>query len=252
MLFNISVKSVKSISKYSMNSAQVTFCRTNKEFENSINSAIANLSSLQVNNFKKDDNGEIQIWQKSAPNMNTYKKTKIDNKFNVDFFRNYISGIIQSIHKKNVSNLYINIPKYTSYKTIFSDDTYFYQTIVEGVLLGNYNFEVYKSEKAKVKKLNITFILDDTKKFDNATTIAKSVVDGVNFSRDLVNEPANTLTPAEYAKRVKSEFKGTGVAIKVFDEKELAKRKMNAILSVGKASDNKPRLIIAHYKPNAK
>ncbi|MCW8848991.1 MAG: leucyl aminopeptidase family protein, partial [Melioribacteraceae bacterium] len=34
--------------------------------------------------------------------------------------------------------------------------------------------------------------------------------------------------------------------------KELIKRKMNAIISVGKGSDNKPKLIIAHYKPKSK
>jgi leucyl aminopeptidase len=42
-----------------------------------------------------------------------------------------------------------------------------------------------------------------------------------------------------------------GIKVTVFDEKEAKKRGMGGLLAVGKGSTNKPRFIIAHYKPKA-
>ncbi len=64
----------------------------------------------------------------------------------------------------------------------------------------------------------------------------------------MVNEPANTLTPQEFAKRLKKEFKGTNVKVEVLDENQIKKRNMNALYSVGQASVNPPLLIKLTYK----
>jgi len=163
-----------------------------------------------------------------------------------------MSGFVKSIEKVKLSNIIIRIPSYNQYKSFFKIEDYFYQSIAEGVLLGNYNFDIYKSKKSKTRSLNVVFISGNKSKIQKAVNKAQSVIEGVIFARDLVNEPANTLTPKEYAKRIKSEFRRNGASVRVFNENELVKRKMNAILSVGKGSSNKPCLIIAHYKPKAK
>lgn len=252
MIFNIKLKATAKVVKFSKNSALVSFCKSNSEFEDIVKSNDLIVNNVQTSKIKKEDTAEIKIWGDKNPDLTIIKKNASKKPINVDYFRNYLSGLTKSFTSYNISNLYVEIPNYNDYKTIFSDESYFYQSIVEGILLGNYNFDVYKSDKKKASNLNVTFIVSDKKEFDKSIENAEAVIEGVFFSRDLVNEPANTLTPQEYEKRVKKEFRGTNISVKVFNEKELEKRKMNAILSVGRASVNKPRLIIAHYKPKAK
>ena len=61
-----------------------------------------------------------------------------------------------------------------------------------------------------------------------------SLVEGVNFTKDLVSELGNILHPDEYAKRLIKLKKL--IKINVFDEKKLKKLGMNALLGVGQGS----------------
>jgi leucyl aminopeptidase len=252
MIFNIKTKTSNEISKIPVNSAEIIFCKNNSEFDKIIKTKKISISNLQKNNFKDDENSELTVWNKDNPNLVLVKKTEINKKFNVDYFRNYLAGLVPTLKKEKITNLFIQVPRYSPYRSVFKEEEYFYQTIVEGILLGNYNFNLYKSEKSKIQSLTANFVADDKKIFESARKNAEAIIGGVFFSRDLVNEPANTLTPLEFAKRVKTQFRNTDVSVKVFNEKELLKRKMTAILSVGEASTNKPQLIIAHYKPKGK
>lgn len=252
MIFNIKTKLISEVKKYPKNSGVVIFCSNNDEFEKKIDDNKLSISSLQINNFKNDKNSEIQIWDVDNPNMTIIKKSEINNNFNVDYFRDYFAGLMPTLKKLNIDSLFIEIPKYFDYETIFKNEEYFYQTIVEGVHLGNYSFDVYKSDRKKQKNLAVNFITSRRKSFGTSLKIGEAVTSSVFFTRNLVNEPANILTPQELAKRVRQEFNNSNVSVKIFNEKELKRRKMNAILSVGRASENKPLLIIAHYKPNGK
>ena len=252
MIFNIKINCIPKISKILENSAVVYLCLENSEFETVLESNSIKISKLEKQNFIKEDNAEIKIWDSGNPNLTIIKKTDLKKKFNVDYFRNYLAGLITSIEKSNLASLFIEIPNFDKYKDRFADEKYFYQSFIEGVLLGNYNFNNYKSDKTKPKNLKITFLSDKKKILDGVIKSGESIISGVFFTRDLINEPANALTPQKFADAVKNEFKNTSVKVNVFNEKELAKRKMNAILSVGKGSENKPKLIIAHYKPKIK
>ncbi len=252
MLFNLKLKAVKTSSKLLSNSCVVYFCKDNTGFDKLIKSKKLEINKPQVQIFKKEENAELRVWSDGNPNLILFKKAELNRKFNVDFFRNYLSGLITSIEKLYLKNLYIEVPAYNNYNEIFSNQMHFYQSFAEGILLGNYTFDIYKTKKAKPNNLSVNFIFDDTKVFQQSLAKAEAVINGVTFARDLTNEPANTLTPLEFANRVTKEFKGSNVSVKVFNEKELQKRKMNAILSVGRASKHRPQLLIAHYKPKGK
>lgn len=252
MIFNIKLHSTTKVSRYSENSALLTFCNNNSEFEKYLETHKIKISTLQKKNFSEDENSELMIWNQENPTLRIIKKTDQNKKFNVDFFRNYLAGLVVSIEKINLTSLSIEVPNYDNYEATFINENYFYQSIAEGVLLGNYNFSNYKSKSTKPKNIKISFISSKKKLIDNAIKSAQAVISGVFFTRDLINEPANTLTPQKLAESVKKEFRRTSVKITVFGEKELIKRKMTAILSVGQGSVNKPKLIQAHYKPKTK
>jgi leucyl aminopeptidase len=76
-----------------------------------------------------------------------------------------------------------------------------------------------------------------------------ALAEGVRLARDLISEPSNIKTPQWFAERTREAFRGVGGAtVEVFDEAELAKRGMNAILSVGQGSTRPPRLVVVEYK----
>ena len=55
------------------------------------------------------------------------------------------------------------------------------------------------------------------------------------LARDLVNEPANILGPAEFAQRAK-ELTKLGVQVELLGPKQLQQLGMNALLAVGQGS----------------
>jgi leucyl aminopeptidase len=252
MIFQLKIKSQKKISRFSSNSGIILFCKSNTEFEKTIAKQELKLSKIQKDNFKNDKEAEIKIWNSKAPELIIIKKVNASKEISSDYFRNYMAAIIQFLEKLNLKNLFIELPDLNRYKIPLTDETYFYQSFVEGLFLGNYNFNKFKSDRKKSGTLNINLISNSTGKVNKAIKTGTELLTSVYFSRDLVNEPANVLTPQELANRVKKTFRNTKVKVKVFDEKELAKRKMNAILNVGKGSVNKPKLIIAYYKPTGK
>ena len=103
-----------------------------------------------------------------------------------------------------------------------------------GIELKSYEFKKYKSKKEiKNFKFNIfsknkKFTLDKTKKY-------KSLISGINFTKELVSEPGNVLHPDEYAKRL-SLLKKFGLKINILDEKKLKSLGMNSLLGVGQGS----------------
>lgn len=183
----------------------------------------------------------------SQGTVNIYKYDK--KELTVDFFRDSVSELVQNMNN-HVNELNVAVPDYEQFKILFSEENYFLQTFAEGALLGNYDFDVYKSQKKKTTNLVVNIISGSTASIKKAIAKAERIIDAVYFSRDLVNEPAITLTPQEFVKRVKKEFSGTGVKVKVMNQAELKKNKMNSILSVGKGSNNPPMMLVLHYKPS--
>ena len=110
----------------------------------------------------------------------------------------------------------------------------FLNEFFHGAELKSYKFDKYKTKKnnekyefdilSKVKLLNFKEI----KRY-------QSLIEGTNFTKDLVSEPGNILHPDEYAKRLKN-LKKFGLKVNVYDTKKLKKLGMNALLGVGQGS----------------
>jgi leucyl aminopeptidase len=211
------------------------------------------LSKLQRKNFLVKNGSEIRITKpEGKPDALILSKVKINDKFSSDYFRNHLAGLIKSISKEELKNLHIFIPGYKAVKKYFSSELYYYQTFAEGLLLGNYTFDKFKEDKGKPKDLSVFFYADSEKLLKAAIKNATNLMQGVNFTKDLQNEPASSLRPFELAKRVKSMFAGTGVRVTIFDDAECKRRKMGGLLAVGKGSTSKPRFIVLKYKPPVK
>jgi leucyl aminopeptidase len=124
-----------------------------------------------------------------------------------------------------------------------------------GALLRGYKFKKYKS---KAKKKNgaeandrslkkIVIHCDDPKAANQAFVSARAILDGVTLARDLVNEPANILGPAEFAARAKALTK-FGVRVEVLGLKALQKLGMNALLAVGQGSEKPSHVVVMQWR----
>ncbi len=74
----------------------------------------------------------------------------------------------------------------------------------------------------------------------------EGIGEGVVIARDLVNEPANVLTPSEFAKRA-GDLSKLGVDVEVLGEKDLRKLGMGALLGVGQGSNQESRVVVMRW-----
>lgn len=111
----------------------------------------------------------------------------------------------------------------------------------------DYKFDKYMSEK-KDKKLNLYYFIEK----NNIDIIeGKELGKIVNIVRDLINEPACVITPEKLAEEAEKLGKEFGFETEILDEKEAEKLGMKAFLAVGRASINRPKVIIMRYKGDA-
>lgn len=141
---------------------------------------------------------------------------------------------------------------YTSLK-VSTPKERFFSALLDGVLLGSYKFDSYKS-KPKVSTLTeVIFAHESTDDFftfqsiyDQTTVIAKAT----NFVRNLVNQTPYDMTPQAMAVVAQDLANRNNLECTILDVNGLHEEKMEAMIAVGRASVNPPRLIHLSYKPN--
>ena len=114
--------------------------------------------------------------------------------------------------------------------------------------LKSYEFNKYKTEKEKTD-INVNLIFKSKKQIKSKNNRFNSLLDGTNFTKDLVSEPGNILHPDEYAKRI-LKLKKIGLKVKVYNEKELKKLGMGALLGVGQGSIRGSYLVTMEWNGN--
>ncbi len=124
----------------------------------------------------------------------------------------------------------------------------------EGLLLSNYAFNKYLSkEKMEGKKVVVEAVLQwigMPKLFQDGIGVGRIIAESVNFTRDLVNEPANVVNSVyleNAAKKIAAKHPSL-IQLKVLNKAELEKLGMNALLGVNAGSDNPPKLLVLEYK----
>jgi leucyl aminopeptidase len=120
--------------------------------------------------------------------------------------------------------------------------------LASGVRLRGYSFTRYKKsaneEKPKLKALSV--LTSEPAKAQRLFQGFDALAAGVHLARDLVNEPANILTPSEFARRAAA-VKDLGVKVEILTLSDLKKLGMGALLGVAQGSVNEPRLVVMQW-----
>lgn len=119
-----------------------------------------------------------------------------------------------------------------------------------GAHLASYRFDRYRTrqkENDKPSLTGITFMCAKPAAARGQYASLQHVVQGVFAARDLVNEPANTLHPAEFAKRAKL-LTRLGVKVEILGKAQMSKLGMGAMLAVGQGSARESQLVVLHWQ----
>jgi leucyl aminopeptidase len=125
------------------------------------------------------------------------------------------------------------------------------KSIVEGAFVGNFEPDYYKSDRKeqKIEELVIVAAKPDEKVLKAAMEQGRIIGESQNFTRDLVNEPGNRMTPTVLAERAKQMCDEVGLQCEIYGPDKIKELKMGAFWSVAQGSDEEPRLIVMRYEP---
>ena len=125
------------------------------------------------------------------------------------------------------------------------------KSMVEGAFVGNFEPDYYKSDRKeqKIEELVIVAAKPAEKALKAVMEQGRIIGESQNFTRDLVNEPGNRMTPTVLAERAKQMCDEVGLQCETYGPDKIKELKMGAFWSVAQGSDEEPRLIVMRYDP---
>jgi len=124
------------------------------------------------------------------------------------------------------------------------------EAVAEGAILGNFESDQHKTADQE-KSLDAFHAVSATNGAELDQTFERGIIlaESQNFTRDLVNEPANLLTPLVLADRARAMAAECGLECEVLDRDRMRQLGMGSLLGVAQGSAEPPALIIIKYKP---
>jgi leucyl aminopeptidase len=126
-------------------------------------------------------------------------------------------------------------------------------TIADGLSAAEFDSGTYKSDAATRNpfpaRLEIVVPGGDRAAVAADVARGRTIAESANIARGLANEPANVLTPREFAARVVEVERAAGLNVEVLDETRLRELGMRLLLAVAQGSAEPPRLIVIRHDP---
>ena len=126
------------------------------------------------------------------------------------------------------------------------------QAVTEGALLGVYAFRKHitkEAEYGEIRELTIV-IADETKlpSLRQGCNRGKILAEATNLARDMVNEPANYMTPSQMAEIAKRLAETYGLELSVLEREQMQELGMGALLGVAQGTLEPPKFITLRYR----
>ena len=117
--------------------------------------------------------------------------------------------------------------------------------LIQGMALRNYEYLDQKSDAAP-KPFDVEVMGPDALEQKTAIETTLAVLEGVFFTRDLTNAPANILTTSHFAEQLTA-LSALGLEVEVLEEAELEKLGMRTLLCVGQGSDSPSKVVVMRW-----
>lgn len=148
--------------------------------------------------------------------------------------------VLSSLNEKKIKKVCIHNISHT---------TEFARALLEGLGLGNYQFNKYfsKTKKEENSLKNLEVFSEDLKKknIDELNYLLKAVYK----ARDLVNEPLSGLNAVQLSEEIERMGREAGFSVEVFHKKKIESLRMGGLLAVNRGSVDPPTFSILTWKP---
>ena len=126
------------------------------------------------------------------------------------------------------------------------------QAVTEGALLGTYSFRRHitkEAEHGEIKQLTIVAGgKTELPGLEQGCNKGRVLAEATNLARDMVNEPANYMTPTHMAETAARLAEDYGLEISVLEREQMQELGMGALLGVAQGSRQPPKFIVLHYR----
>lgn len=166
--------------------------------------------------------------------------------FDAEVLRRTAGAACASFKQNRVHQLCLDVSHYDDLRP---------EAVIEGVLLGQYDFNVYKAQPkdapapVRVERLNVVVSkAADLNAVQTACELSALACLSTNGARHLANTPPNECTPEALAEFARGIQQDSGCKCTILEEKQMASLGMNALLGVAQGSALPPRLIILEHR----
>jgi leucyl aminopeptidase len=121
--------------------------------------------------------------------------------------------------------------------------------VLLGAVLRAWRLDTYRTKLAEDAKPSLVDIavVGAPEGTEAVWGVEQAIVEGVSFTRELVTEPANVIYPESFVARVEAKVAGSGLKVRVLDEKEMADLGMGSLLGVAQGSVRPARLLVLEW-----
>lgn len=152
---------------------------------------------------------------------------------------NYFSNSLKELIKSKSSKIVLDLRNFSSELLL--------KSAIEAAFISNYTFDKYKESSKEKKETSIDIAVDNRSKYDKLFIEAKTLSESTILARDLVNEPANIMTPQLLAEKSIDLGRESGFEVEVLEEDKILELGMESFHAVAKGSSNPPKFIIMRY-----
>lgn len=220
---------------------QISFKFPNEEIDALINQTIEHQQ-----HYGKQ--GEINLLHFSVTPSKIYNVLFVGvgkySELTTDRVRNAAANTARIAQRQKIESIAFHIDNLLKFKTSILS-----QTIVEGVILGTYEFKYYKNSFTNSFLHKIQLCTSDIVNGRVGADKGKIIAENVNFSRDLINHPANYMTPHQMALEAKKLIT-SNLDLKVLDLADIEREEMAALIAVAQGSNQLPKMLVLKYTGN--
>ncbi len=212
------------------------------------------LQEVVTENEFKGKSGEI-AWLRSPSGSGLARKVAVvglgkPESWTLESLRQSAAAIARTAQKQKAKTVAISLPLWDQNVTLSTE------AMVEGAVLSLHQDNRFKSETENGSRLYVEQIEllgvgtpAEVDAWDGAISKAQQVCEGVILARELVNAPANVVTPMSLAETAANLAQELGLTLEVLEKEDCEALGMGAFLGVAQASDMPPKFIHLTYRP---
>ncbi len=166
----------------------------------------------------------------------------------IDDMRRFGAMLVRSA--SDVSSIFVELEALSSSESAYGD---LISALLEGVYLGSYSFDTYRTRnegsKGKLKSVQLSVPVADVEMVRESAKKTKIVAEAVALARDLINEPPSVMTPRRFTEIAQEVATVHGLELRIWDENKAAEEGLGGLLGVARGSNEPPRMLRLHYVP---